>query len=65
MSRVNGRTLIYFHTVAVFYQQSCLLKAGDVLYKTDSQETYTVSKRATLIGVAQEGKTCRIAARYR
>ena len=33
-----------------------MLKTGDVLYKTDSQDTYTVSKRATLIGVYNVNK---------
>ena len=33
-----------------------VLKTGDILYKTDSQETYTVSKRATLIGVYNVNK---------
>ena len=33
-----------------------LLNAGDILYKTDSQETFTVSKRATLIGVYNVNK---------
>lgn len=34
-----------------YYLDSSILNAGDNLYKTDSQETFTVSKRATLIGV--------------
>lgn len=34
-----------------YYLDSSILNAGDILYKMDSQETYTVSKRATLIGV--------------
>ena len=33
-----------------------VLKTGDVLYKTNSQDTYTVSKRATLIGVYNVNK---------
>lgn len=34
-----------------YYLDSSLLNAGDILYKLDGQETFTVSKRATLIGV--------------
>lgn len=34
-----------------YYLDSSLLNAGDILYKLDGQETYVVSKRATLIGV--------------
>lgn len=34
-----------------YYLDSSILNAGDTLYKMDSQETFTVSKRATLIGV--------------
>lgn len=34
-----------------YYLDSSMLNAGDILYKMDSQETFTVSKRATLIGV--------------
>lgn len=34
-----------------YYLDSSILNAGDILYKQDSQETFTVSKRATLIGV--------------
>ncbi len=41
----------YDETEGVYYMDTSVLKARDVLYKTDSQETYTVSKRATLIGV--------------
>ena len=33
-----------------------VLDAGDVLHKTDGQDTYTVSKRATLIGVYNMNK---------
>jgi len=40
----------------MYYMDTSVLKAGDVLYKTDSQETYTVSKRATLIGVYNVNK---------
>lgn len=34
-----------------YYLDSSMLDAGENLYKLDSQETFTVSKRATLIGV--------------
>ena len=40
----------------VYYLDASVLNAGDVLYKTDSQETYTVSKRASLIGVYNMNK---------
>lgn len=39
-----------------YYLDSSVLNAGDILYKLDSQETYTVSKRATLIGVYNMNK---------
>lgn len=39
-----------------YYLDSSILNAGDILYKLDSQETYTVSKRATLIGVYNMNK---------
>ena len=34
-----------------YYLDSSILNTGDILYKLDSQETYTVSRKATLIGV--------------
>lgn len=34
-----------------YYLDSTILDTGDILYKLDSQETFTVSRRATLIGV--------------
>ena len=34
-----------------YYVDSSILNVGDILYKLDGQETYAVSKRATLIGV--------------
>lgn len=34
-----------------YFVDSSILNAGDTLYKLDSQETFTVSKRATLTGV--------------
>ena len=40
----------------VYYLDASILNAGDVLYKLDSQETYTVSKRASLIGVYNMNK---------
>ncbi len=39
-----------------YYIDTDILSAGDVLYKGRSQETYTVSKRATLIGVYNMNK---------
>jgi len=39
-----------------YYVDTTLLGAGDILYKLDSQETYTVSKRATLLGVYNMNK---------
>lgn len=40
----------------VYYMDASILNAGDILYKQDGQETYTVSKRATLIGVYNMNK---------
>lgn len=39
-----------------YYVDSSLLDVGDNLYKLDSQESFTVSKRATLIGVYNMNK---------
>lgn len=39
-----------------YYLDSSILNAGDILYKLDGQETYVVSKRATLIGVYNMNK---------
>lgn len=39
-----------------YYVDSSILDVGDTLYKLDGQETYTVSKRATLIGVYNMNK---------
>lgn len=39
-----------------YYLDSSVLNTGDILYKLDSQETYIVSKRATLIGVYNMNK---------
>ena len=46
----------YDETEGVYYMDTSVLKTGDILYKTDSQDTYTVSKRATLIGVYNVNK---------
>lgn len=40
----------------LYYMDTSILNAGDILYKKDSQDTYTVSKRATLIGVYNMNK---------
>lgn len=39
-----------------YYLDSSLLSTGDVLFKDDGQESFTVSKRATLIGVYNMNK---------
>ena len=39
-----------------YYVDADVLKSGDHLIMTDSTETYTVSKRATLIGVYNMNK---------
>jgi len=39
-----------------YYVDSSILNVGDILYKLDGMETYTVSKRATLIGVYNMNK---------
>lgn len=39
-----------------YYLDSSILDIGDILYKLDSQESFTVSKRATLIGVYNMNK---------
>lgn len=39
-----------------YYLDSSILNVGDILYKLDSQESFTVSKRATLIGVYNMNK---------
>ena len=46
----------YDETEGVYYMDTSVLKTGDILYKTNSQDTYTVSKRATLIGVYNVNK---------
>lgn len=39
-----------------YYLDSTFLDAGDILYKRDGQETFTVSKRASLTGVYNMNK---------
>ncbi len=39
-----------------YYFDASVLNAGDVLYKLEGQDTYTVSERATLIGVYNMNK---------
>lgn len=39
-----------------YYLGTDILNTGDILYKTDSQDDYAVSKRATLIGVYNMNK---------
>ncbi len=39
-----------------YYLDSSMLNPGDIMYKLDSQETYTVSRRATLVGVYNMNK---------
>lgn len=39
-----------------YYLDNSILDAGDILYKTDGQETFVVSERATLIGVYNVNK---------
>ena len=39
-----------------YYLDTTLLSAGDVLHMPDSQETYTVSRKATLLGVYNMNK---------
>lgn len=47
----------YFDSEAEeYYLDSSMLSQGDILYKQDSQETYTVSRRATLTGVYNMNK---------
>lgn len=51
-SEVLETEIYYFdNDTKEYYVDSSILDAGDTLYKLDSQETFTVSKRATLIGV--------------
>jgi hypothetical protein len=39
-----------------YYLDSSVLNAGDILYQPEGEETYTVSRRATLIGVYNMNK---------
>ena len=51
-SEVMETEVYYFdNETKEYYVDSSILNAGDTLYKLDSQETFTVSKRASLIGV--------------
>lgn len=53
---VEASAYSYDEKEKVYYMDTSVLKAGDILYKPDSQETETVSKRATLIGVYNVNK---------
>lgn len=44
-------TTVYNKTDSEYYLDTTELRQGDVLLKPDSMDTYTVSKKATLIGV--------------
>lgn len=48
---INTDIYSYDEAEEEYYLDASQLSAGDVLYKMNSQESYTVSKRATLIGV--------------
>ncbi len=47
---------IYSNVDGEYYVDSDVLRSGDVLYKTDSQDSYTLKKSATLIGVYNMNK---------
>ena len=53
---VETEVYYYDSDTGEYYLDVSILNSGDVLHKTDSQETYTVSKRATLIGVYNMNK---------
>ncbi len=53
---VNAEVYSYDEETKEYYVDASILNAGDILYKTDSQETYTVSRRATLTGVYNMNK---------
>lgn len=53
---INTDVYSYDEEAKEYYVDASILNAGDILYKTDSQETYTVSRRATLIGVYNMNK---------
>ena len=44
-------TTVYNIEDDVYYLDEAALSVGDVIYKNDSQETMTVSKQASLVGV--------------
>ncbi len=46
----------YDSTTGEYYVDSSILNVGDVLHKLDGQEVFSVSKRATLIGVYNMNK---------
>ncbi|HKM33263.1 MAG TPA: HlyD family efflux transporter periplasmic adaptor subunit [Lachnospiraceae bacterium] len=47
---------IYSNVDGEYYVDADVLKSGDHLYQTDSTESFTISKRATLIGVYNMNK---------
>ena len=53
---VETEVYSYDEDTKEYYVDASVLNAGDILYKTDGQETYTVSRRATLIGVYNMNK---------
>lgn len=54
--RLDVEVYNYSSETQEYYLDSSILNAGDILYKLDGQETYIVSKRATLIGVYNMNK---------
>lgn len=54
--QLNIDVYSYNEETQEYYLDASILNPGDVLIKLDSQETYTVSKRATLIGVYNMNK---------
>lgn len=54
--RLEVEVYNYSSETQEYYLDSSILNAGDILYKLDGQETYVVSKRATLIGVYNMNK---------
>ncbi len=56
-SEVIDTSVYYFdNDTKEYYVDSSMLNPGDILYKLDSQDTYTVSRRATLTGVYNMNK---------
>lgn len=53
---VTAGAYSYDEETKEYYLDTDVLTVGDILYKTDSQETYTVSRKATLIGVYNMNK---------